>query len=465
MLAPGDRVLVGVSGGPDSMALLHLLSRMAPELKIRLGVAHLNHCLRGASADRDAEVVRLTALTLKHPCHMGRARVLKVKQKLGLSLEEAARRVRYAFFNKTMINTGYNKLALGHHMEDNAEQMLMALLRGTGPRGLSGIAPMRETRIIRPLLNARRSEIEDYIRKEDISSVQDESNHDLRFLRNRIRLRLLPLLASEYNPRIVDHLNRLADVTRKEEMWIEGLVAVQYEQAVLTSGEGIIALSIDALRMAHPALARRLVRMALQNLTGTLQRITFAHIQSVLCLLTNGCGEKECHLPGGIRARRTDKRLMLQVAPSRRRRTGEPTDEKETVLATVIPTPFPDTVEIQTMGIGLRFSSFRPKRLPRWAEVDRNQAHFDLARLSLPLTLRPTTPGDRFTPLGAAGSQKLKKFFIDHRIPRQARAMTPVLADKQRIIWLVGQRIDDHVKVTPDTYRVLGVEFFLLDTR
>ena len=465
MLAPGDRVLVGVSGGPDSMALLHLLSRMAPELKIRLGVAHLNHCLRGASADKDAEVVIQTVAALNHPCHMGRARVLKVKQKLGLSLEAAARRVRYAFFKKTMTDAGYNKLALGHQLDDNAEQMLMALLRGAGPRGLSGIAPVRENRIIRPLINARRSQIEAFVAQEQITCVLDESNDDLRFVRNRIRHHLLPLLASEYNPRIETHLNRLADVMRTEEAWIEGLATAPYEKAVLNHGKDTITLSADTVRRAHPALARRLVRMALQDLTGTLQRITFSHVQTVLRLLMDGCSGKESHLPGGIRARRSGDRLMLFMATAYRRGAAEATIETQAPVKTVICSPFPATVEIQAMGIGLRFSPCPPHQLPRWADVGRNRAFFDMDRLSLPLTVRPAVPGDRFTPLGATGSQKLKKFFIDHRIPRQARAMAPVLTDRQRIIWLVGQRIDDHVKVTAVTSQALGVEFFLLDTR
>jgi tRNA(Ile)-lysidine synthase len=172
MLTPGDRVLIGVSGGPDSMALLHLLDRLAAGLKIRLGIAHLNHCLRGPSADNDASVVNRAALTLKIPCHTARARVIKVKQKLGLSLEEAGRRVRYAFFNRTMVDAGYNKLALGHQSDDNAEQVLMALLRGAGSRGLSGIAPVRDNRIIRPLINARRTQIEDYLSKQALPSCR-----------------------------------------------------------------------------------------------------------------------------------------------------------------------------------------------------------------------------------------------------------------------------------------------------
>ena len=155
---------------------------------------------------------------------------MKVKRKLGLSLEEAGRRIRYSFFNKIMADAGYSKLALGHHLDDNAEQMLMALLRGTGPRGLSGIAPVRAKRIIRPLINARRAQIDKFVCKEGISCVSDSSNDDLRFVRNRIRHCLLPLLADQYNPRIADHLTRLADVTRNEEEWVDTLVAVDYQR-------------------------------------------------------------------------------------------------------------------------------------------------------------------------------------------------------------------------------------------
>jgi tRNA(Ile)-lysidine synthase len=364
-----------------------------------------------------------------------------------------------------MTNEGYNKLALGHQSNDNAEQMLMALLRGTGPRGLSGIAPVRGKCIIRPLINARRSQIQTFIAKESIACVLDASNDDLRFTRNRIRHHLLPLLASEYNPRIQAHLNQLADVMRTEEAWIDSLVATEYKKAALKREKGAITLSAETVNQTHPALARRLVRKAIEDLTGTLRRITFSHVQSVMQLLTDGCGENELHLPGGIRAHRADNRLTLMMATGRGRKPGYPAVERKSVSTTIISTPFPATVEIKSMGIGLRFSTCRPNQLPRWADVDRNQAHFDLARVALPLTVRPAIPGDRFTPLGAPGSQKLKKFFIDHRIRRHARAMAPVLTDRQRIIWLVGQRIDDHVRVTADTSQVLSVEFFLLDTR
>lgn len=447
------------------MALLHLLSRLAPDLDIRLGVAHLNHGLRGVSSDRDAEMVQQAAEAFQYPFHVARTRVIKVKEKLGLSLEEAGRRVRYAFFKKTMADAGYNRLALGHQSNDNAEQMLMALLRGTGPRGLSGITPVRAKCIIRPLINARRSQIESFVAQEGITCALDASNNDLRFVRNRVRHHLLPLMASDYNPRIQANLNQLADVMRTEEDWIDGITASEYKKALLTRAKGTITLSSESVSQMHPALARRLVRKAIADLTGTLRRITFSHVHSMLHLLRDGCGVNELHLPGGIRARRTDARLTLTMADNSCRRAVEPAVERKPVPAIEIAAPFPATVEIEAMGIGLRFFTCLPDQLPRWVDVDRNQAYLDLDRLALPLTVRPAIPGDRFTPLGAAGSQKLKKFFIDHHVHRHKRVMAPVLMDRQRIIWVVGHRIDDHVKVKPTTSQVLRVEFFLLDTR
>ena len=464
MLAPGDRVLVGVSGGPDSMVLIHLLSRLAPVLRIRLGVAHLNHCLRGALAEKDAEVVCKAASELGYPCHCGHAKILKVKRQLGLSVEDAARRVRYAFFKKTMIDAGYNKLALGHQMNDNAEQVLLALLRGAGPRGLAGIAPVRDSHIIRPLIDTRRSQIEIFAAKNKITYVTDESNVDRLFLRNRIRQGLLPLLAADYNPRIEAHLNRLADIMRCQEDWIEGVVKIHYKKVSMKSTQGTIDLSVGSLRQAHPALGRRLVRMALEDLAGSLQRVRFSHVQAVLDLATGDKGEKTCHLPGSIRARRSYDRLVLSMATPFRKRRALAGSEKKAAPKTTISGPFPATVEILAMGIGMRFSPSHPGHLPAWNTMNRNRADFDMDRLSLPLTVRPVLAGDRFKPLGAGGSQKIKKFFIDHKLSRHLRAMTAVLADQQRIIWLVGQRIDDQVKVTTKTSKVLSVEFFLLDT-
>ena len=465
LLVAGDRVMVGVSGGPDSMVLLHLLHRLAPELKISLGVAHLNHCLRGRCSDQDAQAVEQEASRLGLVCHLGNARVEKVRQRLKLSLEEAARRVRYAFFEKMMRDANYNKLALGHHRDDNAEQVMMALLRGSGPRGLSGIAPIRNRRIVRPLIHARRSQILAYAQHECIDWVVDASNHDLKFERNRIRHHLLPLLAAQYNPRINDRLSQLADVMRTEEEWIDELVTVPYTEALIKRQNGCLVFRLHALRRMHPALVRRLFRRALMEIGGTLRRIGFTHIRAMQRLVTDGGEGKTLHLPRGIRIRRRCDQLEFAQVKNHRRPGRHREQAGWPAGQIVLSSPFPRTVKVDAMGVGLTVFACRPEQVPPWPEIGPNQAFFDLDRLSLPLTLRAKQPGDRFVPLGSKGSQKIKQYFIDHHISREDRANTPVLADRRQIIWLVGQRIDDRLKVSPASTRILGAEYFLLDIR
>ncbi len=372
--------------------------------------------------------------------------------------------MRYAFFSKTMMDHGYDKLALGHNLDDNAEQVLLALLRGTGPLGLSGIAPARNNRMIRPLLRVRRAQIEEYLREKGISVVRDASNEDLAFLRNRIRHRLLPLLAEEYNPQIIPGLAHLADIMRCEQEWIESMVEKSYGTTVTENQDGTLLLSVPQLRLAHPALARRLVRMALSRRAGSLRKITFTHIQSVLDLVSKDMGEKGIHLPQGIRVQRSGNRLAFCKTDGRKSKMADAWNPKA-VSTSIVPFPLPTTMAVHPFGIGLRFSCFRSSQLPSWEQVEPNQAHLDWAKISFPLVVRPPAPGDRFTPLGAAGSQKVKKYFIDHRIPQKIRRFIPILADQRRILWVMGQRMDDHCKITKETEIVLSIEFFLLDSR
>lgn len=465
LLDTGDRVLVGVSGGPDSMVLLHVLNLLATELGIRLGVAHLNHGLRGVQAEHDAQMVKKAAARLGLSHHIVNARVIKVKQGLGLSLEEAGRRVRYAFFQKVMIDEGYNKLALGHHLNDNAEQMLMALLRGSGPKGLSGIPPCRQRRIVRPLIKVPRQQIEAYAKQKGIGFVTDESNQDPRFVRNRIRHQLLPLLAAEYNPRIENQLSQLAETMRLEDEWIDGLIVPFYAEALSHREKDRLSFRIDALKRMHPALLRRCLRRGLLELAGTLKRIGFGHIQSIQTLLEEGIDGKTIHLPSGGRARRNGGHLELIRVAHYRRQAGHQAQKPLVMAPIAVQGPFPCKVEVESLGIGIRFAVREANTLFGWREAGPNQAFFDLEQLTLPLILRHKLPGDRFVPLGATGSQKIKKFFIDHHAPPRVRAKAPILADQQRVLWLVGWRIDDRVKITPTTTKVLCADFFLLDTQ
>lgn len=460
MVAPGDRVLVGVSGGADSMVLLHLFHQLAAHWQISLGVAHLNHGLRGDAADEDAALVCRTAASLELSCHMEKADVKKIQRKHRLSPEDAARQVRYAFFEKTMKQEGCTRLALGHHLDDNAEQVLLAVLRGSGTRGLGGILPVRG-RHIRPLINIRKNAIEQYARKNGIVFRNDESNTDLTYTRNHIRHQLLPFLSDAYNPRIHHHLGRLADILRNEEAWLTELTEQHYAALVIRREADAVFLCGRTLCQAPLALSRRLVRRAIEDCHGSLKRISFDHITAVLDLLT-GHADKTClHLPAGIIVRRNSDQLVVQQGPKRRHPRLPPVFSSPEQMT--IPLPFPDTVQSTAMGMGLCFFSQAPDTLPDWGSVSPHQAFFDLEKIQWPLVLRFPRPGDRFFPLGAPGSRKLKKFFIDHHIPPEKRSRSPVLADAAGILWLVGHRMDTRVRVTPETRRVLGVDFFLLD--
>ncbi|WP_419662550.1 tRNA lysidine(34) synthetase TilS [Desulfosarcina variabilis] len=465
MLIPGDRVLVGVSGGPDSMVLLDLLYRLASDFKISLGVAHLNHGLRGACAAHDARIARQAATRLGLPFYMVRADVARVRQGLKLSLEEAARRVRYAFFKKIMRDANFSKLALGHHLDDNAEQVLMAILRGSGPLGLAGIAPLRQNRILRPLIQVRRSQIEAYAEKNDIPWATDASNQDLRLMRNRIRHHLLPLISSAYNPRIQRQLSQLADVMRTEEEWIDGLITPAYTDAIVGHKEGSLIFNTNALKRMHPALLRRLIRRALFDVCGTLRRISFAHIQDVQWLIWKGTDGKSVHLPRGIRVCINQNQLQISRVKDYRRPVDRQNLADPVGKQIDVPLFLPCTIQFDPMGIGMTFFACGPDQVPPWQKIGPHQAFFDMDRLRLPLTLRSKRPGDRFIPLGGKGSQKVKKYFIDHHISRKDRVDTPILSDQRQPVWLVGHRIDDRVKVTSATSKILAAEFFLLDTR
>jgi tRNA(Ile)-lysidine synthase len=201
MLQNADAVLVAVSGGADSVALLHILLELAPKYSLRMAIAHLNHGLRQKESDRDEAFVASLAKQLELPFYVGREDVRGYRQRHRLSIEDAARQVRYRFYNSVAVNYGYGKIALGHHGDDNAELILMNLLRGSGPLGLSGISPVRDGKIVRPLINLRRSEIMDYVAAKNLDYVTDSSNWDLKFRRNKIRTRLIPQLKSGYNPK------------------------------------------------------------------------------------------------------------------------------------------------------------------------------------------------------------------------------------------------------------------------
>jgi len=251
MLQNNDAVLVGVSGGSDSIALINILKTLSIKKLKKIGIAHINHGLRGDESERDSDFVKTAARKYNLPFYIKKTNVIHYQKEQGLSLEEAGRDVRYKFFYHIMDENGYNKLALGHHANDNAELILMNLLRGSGTLGLSGIPPVRNGRIIRPLINVTKEEIQLYLSENNINFITDSSNFDNQFLRNRVRRKLLPLLKNDFNPNITDTLNRLGVICKSENEWMDSIVDFSYKKCVLKSSLKSVELSLHELKKNH----------------------------------------------------------------------------------------------------------------------------------------------------------------------------------------------------------------------
>ena len=267
MLKQGDKVLVAVSGGPDSVALLHILLALQPKFDLRLGVAHLDHCLRPSAAAGDAAFVASLCNDTGLPVHVSKTDIRDLHQRQRGSLEALGRKIRYDFFERIARKSGYTKIALGHHAGDNAELVLMNLLRGSGPLGLSGIPPVRSNRYIRPLIEQPRERIMRYLRDNRVAFVLDASNSDPRFLRNRIRHELMPELIHRYNPNLVDTLNRTAAIFRTEEDWLDR-TSNRIFDALATGDAASLRIPISKLLKKHDALQRRMIRRAVGYIKG-----------------------------------------------------------------------------------------------------------------------------------------------------------------------------------------------------
>lgn len=452
MLIPGDKVLIGVSGGADSVALLHLMVALRPVMDLQLAVAHLNHGLRSAASDREAGFVEELSNKLGMLFHCEK---IELDPHQG-SLEERARRARYRFFRRLLHEHHYNKLALGHQADDNAESVLLHLLRGSGTRGLSGIPPRRGRVIVRPLIETSRSDIKTYLKSCGIAHIEDASNNDMRFQRNRIRHQLIPLLQRDYNPNIRIALNRLAGLCRDEQTWLETMLQPMLESALIESGSEWFELKADSLLNAPPAAQRRLIRMALRNWMGDLKRMGLDHIDAVINLLHNHSAGSRLSLPRHIVAERTIHGLRFLKSVAR----GEDACGVASGFNYTIPLP-PEQgliLHIPEAGCRLHITSAPSPNLDIQKKAGKNVVWFDMDCLEFPLTVRNHEAGDRLAPYGMQGTQKVKKVFIDRKIPRSERNRVPIVTQNDTILWIAGIRRGSAAPVIETTQRVLKIE-------
>lgn len=466
MIEKGDAVLAGVSGGPDSVALLYILMLLSSRWNLRIGVAHLNHCLRGAEADADADFVTQLTTHLNVPCYQERTDVRQEYQaahKTGI--EDIARQIRYKFLDRVRHQHGYHKVALGHQSNDNAESVLMFLLRGSGLSGLSGIPPVRSGYIVRPLIRVAREDIMAFLKRHNIPFRTDTSNRNTDFLRNRIRHETIPRIQT-CNPKIIETLNRLSNIVRSENEWIQDITCSLYQKALTDVSDYRRTFSIPILQSYPEAALRRIFRMAIEKIRGDLKRISFSHIEATIQMTMRPLCSGILTLPDGIRIHREAAHLsIVQKQPPQKGRHRE-NDEVLQPLYYEIFRPVSEkmTIVAPEIGMTLQFTELSVDSEKPEVHSSETSVQMDANTLTFPLILRNIRPGDRFTPFGTAGHQKLKKYFIDHKIARSARRQCPVLLSQDRIIWLVGHRICHEARITSTTRTILKIEITSLTT-
>jgi tRNA(Ile)-lysidine synthase len=438
-LASGDRLVVAVSGGVDSMVLLALLLALERRLRLRLYVAHVHHGLRGRAADRDAALVIATAA--RHGLGVTLCRLDPRERPRGVSLEMWARAARYRCLESVADRVRAVGIATAHTMNDQAETVLLNLLRGTGPRGLAGIPAIRH-RILRPLLAVTRPEVEAYAAARGVPCRPDASNASPAFRRNRVRHRLLPQLAAEYNPRLVESLAGLAGQLREDEDALAAQADALAARAV-SAQAGLLALDRSCLREAPPALRRRVFQAAAARAGGGEVGLTRRHL-AALARLLQAAGT--VGLPGGLQAQTRGGQLWLGRGDrlARARAPGAPRAE-----AGAAPAPLHLQPGVWApwapLGGRLRLRRIPERHVPTPAR-DRWRAVLSPDVLHGPLLVRAWRPGDRFRPLGLAGRKKLQDFFVDAKVPRAERARVPLVLAGDRIAWVVGHRIAEEFR-------------------
>ncbi len=448
LLAADDAVLAAVSGGGDSVALLHLLTALSRRIPLRLTVAHVNHRLRGADSDADAAFVEDLALRLGWPC-----RTLETDPPVEASSrpvpEEGLRRARRRILLHLARDAGCTRIALGHTMDDQAETVLMRLMRGTGRRGLAGMARATPDGVVRPLLGFRREALRRWLAACGETWREDASNDDLRYLRNRVRSVVLPSLIA-CNPAVVRTLSRGADLMGEEDRLLDAMAAEAIDPVVREAGRGV-AVPAASIRALPDPIARRAARRMIRRAGGDPRGAGSASVAHVLRIARGGSLARH-GLAGGLQAeRRGDD---VHIGP-REGTIGRPSPFSLTMT-------IPGEATIPTTGAVLS-ARLMPERAALPPMGDAARACLDADRLGSVVTIRNRRPGDRFHPLGGPGPRRLKEFLIDGKVPRSERDRIPLVEGPDGIAWVVGQRIGDPYRLTGATRRVVVLECSRVD--
>jgi tRNA(Ile)-lysidine synthase len=444
MISPGDKIIVGVSGGPDSICLLHVLNEISNELHINIAAVHINHCLRGKDADEDEAYVKEFCKKINIEFYSKRIDINKLSESLNISCETAGRKARYDFFDEIMKKTEANKIAIAHNANDVAETILMRIMRGTGLEGLIGIKPVRENIYIRPLINTTREEIENYCKENNLEPRIDKTNLQNIYSRNKIRLELIPYIRANFNNDIVNVLNRMSNNVASDNDFLLKISHEKYEKYCDNRKEKVI-ISREAFS-EHEAILSRIIRESLYHVNGNLNNFDKMHIMQIIKLQKQSTG-KIIILPNDImvinnygcievkkRKEYDDYNLNKVFSIS----------EGKNVLSDLTLKITTNIIESNNFQLSLTGKSDYIK-------------YFDYDKIKNNINIRYRREGDRFSPLGMNGSRKLKDIFIDMKIPKEERNKIPLLCSGEDIAWIIGYRISEKFKIDSNTKKIMEI--------
>ena len=445
LIEENDNIVIGVSGGPDSMALLYVLLDIRHLIYFNIYIAHVNHGVRGEEAKDDQLFVEKISKELNLPYYTKNVDMIQYGKEKGISSEEAGRELRYGFFREILGLHGGGKIAVAHNMNDQAETLLMRFMRGTGIDGLKGMELIAGD-IIRPILGIDRKEIETYIEYNNIETVLDKTNLMPIYSRNKVRLELIPYIEEHFNPNIINTLWRMSKISSLDSKFLEDYSKKKYNIIVKKQDKHSIILDGDKFGDEDRAIQQRIIRICILKIDGSLQGISEAQISGVLNLFLLSETGKSIDLSNDIVAKTSYEDLIIE-----KRREREENSYLYNLSLSGI-----NNFELLGYSFDIEVL-YRDENFVM--DKNKNTRYFDLDKVEGDLKVRNRLNGDKFVPFGMKGTKKLKDYFIDEKVPKDLRDSIPLVVDNRDIIWVVGYRTNEMYKLTNDTKRILSISY------
>lgn len=436
LIIEGDTVIVGASGGPDSQFMIHILNKFRKDLGFDMVLAHLNHLHRD-EADKDEDLVRKTAEELGLEFFSRSRSMDDLSKELKISPEDAGRRLRYGFFNDLAKKYPSSKIAVAHNKDDQAETVLMRIVRGTGLDGLRAM-DYKTGNIIRPILGIKKSQILEYLDENNIPYAIDHTNFENDYTRNKVRLDIIPIL-EEINPNVIDSVFKLSELARDDLEILDKIVDDKFKEMARVS-QGEIAFDKEKFDKTDPSLLRRILRKAVENLKGQIKDLSKENLDDFLKIRDLDTGK--VLIKDDLSLRKSyDSYILEEITNEEKNQSEKNLGDQETIFYN---------------GFYIKTSIINSDKY----EKDKNLGYFDYDLLDFPLKVRTRRPGDRFVPLGHKSEKKLKDFLSDQKIDRKRRDELPLILSKDKIIWLAPLRMSDEFKVTGATKKILKIEVY-----